>query len=339
MADFALVALDQTLHASLGSFLDAYGLVRRQVEGLFPAQGLLRMQTQLRLLTPGGSAVRLFDGRQLPSDGSASGATQFDLVHLAAFDVRGPEALEARLAPLGAFLPWLRAQHAGGAVISASGSGNLLLVAAGLVDTLPIPLPRPLAPLCRKRFPRLQVDERRPVVEGERILMGAGPAADAELMVRVFSRTISEEMGRWLAALTGLDRETEGVLARDPLVADAQLWLEQRFAQDVRIVDLARAMSASHQTLIRRFVRELGVRPKDYVQQLRVAAAQRMLQRTRRSVEEIAALVGYRDTRSFRSVFREHAGMSPTAYRRLAQAQGDASTAADLWPEAAPPAG
>jgi transcriptional regulator GlxA family with amidase domain len=178
----------------------------------------------------------------------------------------------------------------------------------------------PVAAVARDRFPRLSVDARRPIVEGERILMGAGPAADAELMVRLFSRAISEEAGRWLGALTGIDRETEAALSRDPLVANAQLWLEQRFAQDVRIAELARAMSSSHQTLIRRFVRELGVRPKDYVQNLRVGAAQRMLHRTHRSIEEIAAMVGYRDARSIRAVFREETGTSPSAHRQAVRA-------------------
>lgn len=323
MADFAVVALDQTLHSSLGAFLDSYGLVRRHVEGLFA----LRMETQLRLLTPGGAGVRLLDGRQLRSDGSASGSTQFELVHLAAFVVGGPEALEARLAKLEPFFVWLRGQYAGGALISASGSANLLLAAAGLAEGLALPLSRPVAGVARERFPRVQVDRSRPIVEGERILLSSGAAADPELMVRLISRTISDEAGRWLAAITGLDRETEAALSRDPLVASAQLWLEQRFAQDVRIADLAQALSASHQTLIRRFVRELGVRPKDYVQKLRVSAAQRMLHRTHRSIEEIAALVGYRDAGSFRAVFRGEAGMSPTAYRRQAQAADAAEPA------------
>jgi transcriptional regulator GlxA family with amidase domain len=40
-----------------------------------------------------------------------------------------------------------------------------------------------------------------------------------------------------------------------------------------------------------------------------------MLANTRRSVGQISVMVGYADMRSFRSAFREYAGMSPSQYR------------------------
>ena len=315
MADFALIAPAGTFHSSLGAFLDAFSLVRGQVERLFPAQDAVRMQTRLHLLTQDGQAVRLADDRRMPADGAVGGAPPLDLVHIAAFRVGGPAALDERLEAARPFFEWLRARHAGGSLLSASGSAVFLLAGAGLLDGLAVPLPRALMPLCRARFPRLAIDERRAVIEHDGIVLGSGLAADPALMVRLIERCLSPEMGRWLASVTGLDRMVEARLAPDPLVANAQLWLEARFAQDVRIADLATALSTSHQTLIRRFMRDLGMRPKDYVQHLRVLSAQRMLRQTSRSIEQIATLVGYRDARSFRIIFREHAGMSATAYR------------------------
>lgn len=325
MADFAVVALEGSLHASVGAFLDAFALVRRRVESLFPSLGPVPMETALRLLTPGATALRLADGRQLTSAGSPGGGTQFDVIHLPAFEVRDLAGLDERLAAMTPFNGWLRRQHAAGALLAASGSGCLILAAAGLLETTAAPLPAHLAKLAHVRFPRLQIDDRGSVVEAQHLLLSRGPAADAELMARIYEFALSPEMGRWLAAASGVDQRMEQGLARDPLVAQAQLWLERRFAEDVRIGELADALSTSHQTLVRRFVRELGVRPKDYVQQLRVRSAQQMLSRTGRSIEQIAAMVGYRDTRSFRIIFREHLGMSPTAYRRSGGAAASAA--------------
>lgn len=330
MADFAVIAPPGTFHTSLGACLDAFSLVRGQVERLFPAQDPLRMETRLRLLTPDGQAARMADDRRVSADGAAAGTSPFDLVHIAAFRVGGPEALEDRLSTSRPFFDWLQAQRTAGSLISASGSAIFLLAGAGLLDGLAVPMPRALVPLCRAHFPRLPIDERRAIIEHGGIVLGSGLAAESALMVRLIERAVSPEMGRWLASVTGVDRMEEARLASDPLVANAQLWLEQRFAQDVRIADLAVALSTSHQTLIRRFTRELGLRPKDYVQHLRVLAAQRMLRRTRRTIEQIATLVGYRDARSFRLIFREHAGISATAFRARGKRDTTEDSVVDL---------
>ena len=92
--DFAVVALDGTLHASIGAILDAFALARRRVESLFPSLGPVPMETSLRLLTPSATALRLADGRQLKSDGSPGGTTRFAVVHFPAFEVRDLAGLD-----------------------------------------------------------------------------------------------------------------------------------------------------------------------------------------------------------------------------------------------------
>lgn len=321
MADIALIAPDGAFLASLGACMDAVVVVRAQAEQMFaPAEGF-RIATRLHLLTEDGQAARLADGRRLPSDGAWGRARPFSLIHIANFRVGSAAALDERLAAIGPFGVWLRQQRAAGALISASGSALFLLAAAGMVDGMAVPLSRPLTPLCRERFPRLAIDGRRGVIEEDGLILGAGPAAEPALMVRLIERAFSAEAGRWLAAVTGVDRVVEERLSTDPLVANAQIWLEMNFAQDVRIADLVAFLSTSHQTLTRRFTREIGIGPKDYVQRLRVRSAQRLLSRTGRSIDQIASMVGYRDPRSFRLVFLAHCGMSPTAWRRQAIAE------------------
>jgi transcriptional regulator GlxA family with amidase domain len=318
MADFALFAPAGTYHSSAGAMLDAYLLVRRQIERVFyPPEDAIQMETQLRLLTPIGAPVQFAGGRKLPADGGIDTETVYDWVHIPAFETGGPEALRARMADAAQPLEWLRQQHAKGAILSASGAGIFYLVEAGLTGTMALPLPRAFIPLCRAVYPRIALDERRPLVEQGRIVLGNGPGADALLMERLLERTISVEMSRWFVSVIGSGAIIGTEAAKDPMVANAQLWLESRFTQDIHIAELAAAMSASHQTLIRHFVHELGMRPRDYVQHLRVHAAQRMLETTHHSIDRIAALVGYRDVRSFRTVFHEHAGMTATAYRKL----------------------
>lgn len=321
MADFALLIQPGSYHSSVGAFLDAFALVRAQVKARIPAQDALPMETGLRLLSRDGHPVVMADGRSIAVDDAAGGTEQFDLILIPAFRVDDLEGLDQRLDQFRPLYGWLTRQRAGGALLAASGPGTFLLAGAGMLDDVAIPLPRALVSLCRQRFPRLAIDDRRAIVERDGIMLGAGLAADHALMARVIERTVSGAMGRWIGSIVGVDRLSDDRLASDPLVANAQLWLEQRFAQDVRITELATAMATTQQTLIRRFQRDLGMSPKVYIQHLRILTAQLMLRRTRRRIEQIAAMVGYQDVRSFRTVFRARAGVSPSAYRAANAAQ------------------
>lgn len=315
MPDIAVIAPDLAYHSSVGACLDAFALVAGQVERLFARTEAVPMETRVQLLSADGGPVSMADGRRLAVDGGLPASPDLALLHLAAFRVGGREALDVRLEAAAPLLAWLRARAASGTIVSASGSAIFLLAAAGLVRDLPVPMPRALIPLSRTVFPRLPVDDRRPVIEHGAIVMGSGLAADQALMVRLIERVISPELARWFDTVIGTDRIEHEALAEDQLVANAQIWLEQHFAEEVSIAALSETLSTSHQTLIRRFRRALGMRPREYVQYLRIEAAKRMLAATSRPIDQIALLVGYQDTRAFRAAFRERSGSSPRAYR------------------------
>lgn len=55
----------------------------------------------------------------------------------------------------------------------------------------------------------------------------------------------------------------------------------------------------------------------EYLQNLRVEEARRMLEHTSEPVDEIGAAVGYEDTSFFRRLFERLTGLTPSQYRRL----------------------
>ncbi|MDB5670500.1 MAG: transcriptional regulator [Alphaproteobacteria bacterium] len=316
MADFALVALDGAYHSSVGALLDSYVLARDRIENVFSGSEPMAMETRLRVLSVDGRAVAMSDGRTLEVDGAIAPGETFAFVWLPAFRAGGQKEFEHRIATSQPLIDWLRDQSNEGAVIAGSGASALLLAAAKLTDGLPVPIARALQPLARTMFPRLRQEERLGLVDYGNLLIANGVSSDLALIVRVMQRTIAPEVSRWLTSIFGLDREEEELLAIDPLVARAQIWLEQRFTGSVGIGDLAVALSTSHPTLIRRFHKALGMTPRDYVQQLRLLAAQRMLDKSSRSIDRIAELVGYSDSRLFRTMFRDRTGMTASEWRR-----------------------
>src|SRR5262249_18729842 len=86
--------------------------------------------------------------------------------------------------------------------------------------------------------------------------------------------------------------------------------------EDVRFDALARELGMSPRNFMRRFKDATGVTPKDYLQRLRVRAAQRMLEDEHRRVSEVGAAVGYDDAAFFRALFKRHTGLSPAPYPR-----------------------
>lgn len=88
------------------------------------------------------------------------------------------------------------------------------------------------------------------------------------------------------------------------------------FAEDLRIVDLARRTGLSHSQFSRRFKRVLGISPKDYLRRVRVRHARRLLETTDRSVSQIAVDSGFYDQSHLSHAFRRLTGMGPAAYRK-----------------------
>ena len=330
MADFALLLLPDSYLSSVGAFLDTFNLVRDRVDRMLSTREPVRMQSQVRILTLGGDRAEMVGGYGFPVDGNAIGTTRYDLIFVPSFRIGSGKALRRRIDDYASLLNWLRYQWEEGALIAASGSGIFVLAAAGILNDVAAPLTRTLVYLARQLFPRLAIDDQRSLVEHDRILMSSGVAGDAALLLRLVERAVSPGMVRWLAAVMDTDRMSTEALADDAMVARAQLWLEQRFMEEVRIADLAEAMAVSHRTLIRHFVRVLGMRPKDYVHHLRVQAAMRMLRGTNRSIDQIAALLGYRNARSLRAIFQARTGMSLSAFRKAAR-RSAAARSSKAW--------
>jgi transcriptional regulator GlxA family with amidase domain len=317
VGDIAVVALRGSFLSSIGTLVDGFALVARQVQDMFAAPYRVAMQSKVRLLTPTGEPVVLAGGRALAADGDLDWPGRLQLVHVAAFEAADEESLVKVLTHEQRLLDWLRRQRAEGAVIGASGTALFVLAEAGLLDKGVAAVPGTFSACFRRRYPLVRPEKRPTVIEHDDIFTVSATAREWLLVAKLVERCLSPHMSRWLATTTGLERVRDSSpLCDDPLVAAAQFWLGERFARSFRIRDLARDLAVSHSTLLRRFEHNLLMTPRRYAQVLRIEAAKKMLLTTQRSVEQVGSMVGYADIRSFRAAFGAHVGMSPTRYRQ-----------------------
>jgi YesN/AraC family two-component response regulator len=53
----------------------------------------------------------------------------------------------------------------------------------------------------------------------------------------------------------------------------------------------------------------------EYIQRVKIEAAKKALEQSRRSIQTLTHDVGYSDTKTFRSVFKRMTGVTPQDYR------------------------
>ena len=112
------------------------------------------------------------------------------------------------------------------------------------------------------------------------------------------------------------------LLARNPntytepqgneIVTRAAAYLQQNFASDLTLAELARFCAVSPEHFSRLFKRETGVGFRDYLNLLRLQRAEQLLKQQRdRSVAQIAAECGFGDSNYFSVKFKKMYGISP----------------------------
>ncbi len=100
-------------------------------------------------------------------------------------------------------------------------------------------------------------------------------------------------------------------------------YLDRHWGESITLVDVAELVHVSPSRARHIFRDATGVSFKDYLTQVRVAEAKRLLLSTDHSVSDIAAAVSYTNLHQFYRVFYRSAAMSPGEYRRYYTAVDD----------------
>ncbi len=97
-------------------------------------------------------------------------------------------------------------------------------------------------------------------------------------------------------------------------------YIKAHYAQELRLDDIAAAASVGKRECLRCFHTFMGKSPKQYVTELRIYNARRLLEDTMLSIREVGELCGFLDASYFSKVFREYCGLSPREYKKRREA-------------------
>lgn len=274
------------------------------------------------VLSADGAPVRCFAGALLQADAALGdagpGLGQWDIVYVPpAFGLTEPDAAPAS---------WVGRAHASGAVACGACAGVFFLAEAGILRGRPATTHWGLAQAFAARYPDVDLEPDRMLVDGGDYICAGGVTAYFDLALHLVARHVSPEAALSCARTLLLDpgrlRQTPYMSllplpsAEDEAVAAARRWIEDNYARPVRIGEVAAAAHLTGRTLLRRFRRAVGRTPAQYLQAVRIERAKRLLETGGESTGEISSMVGYADATAFFKAFRELTGLSPGAYRR-----------------------
>jgi transcriptional regulator GlxA family with amidase domain len=228
--------------------------------------------------------------------------------------------------PPAAVVDALLAAHARGARLAAISTGAFALAATGLLDgrraTTHWHYTRALA----ARHPQVRVDENVLFVDEGSVLTSAGAASGLDLCLHVLRGDLgvaaSNHAARRLVAApyrSGGQAQYVPHSVPEPLgerFAATREWVLHHLAEDLTLETLARHAAVSPRTFSRRFVDDTGYTPMAWVMRARIDVARELLERSERSVEQIAADVGLGTGANLRGHFRRILGTTPSEYRR-----------------------
>lgn len=315
MIRIALLVCPQTVCSSLAMADDAFRLANTLAgEALFE---VLRVSRDGQPVDLGMASIRV--------DGDLALAAEAQLVMLPATG----SAVERSIKGNPDLLHWLARRPATQQVASLCSSA-FLLGAAGLLDGRRATTHWALAGAFRQRFPQVRLQPDELLTEDGNLFCSGGAQAGLDLCLHLIAWHGGDWLAQRVAGALVFDRERGRQSRFTPLLpdvpGDAQLgpllaWMQRHHAEPIDLKGLAERAHCSTRTLLRRFRTATGLTPNDYVQRLRIAAAQSALRNPSRSLEQVAQQVGYSDRATFAKLFKQLCGEAPGAFRRRLREQ------------------
>jgi len=268
-------------------------------------------------------AVKTSQGLSVPV--CTAGTRTPDCVVVPAIGFKMPGPLEAALArpdirdAAAALQHWARR----GATMTAACIGTFVMAESGLLDQQHATTTWWLAPMFRKRYPAVLLDESNMIVKSGKFVTAGAALSHMDLALWLV-RGVSPQLASLTAKYLIVDsRPSQSVYAladhlvhSDPIVQRFESWARSRLRDGFSLDDAARAVGSSKRTLARRTQSVLGKSPLSYFQRLRVERAVHLLKTSNASVEEVAERVGYTDGSTLRVLLRRQLQLGVKEIRR-----------------------
>jgi len=315
-----VLALDGVFDLGLAAVLDAF----QTANELIQVADLAVPRFEVKIVGV-RKAVRTSQGLTVPVTAAPWRVPDCVVVPAIGFKMPGP--LETALArpdilDAGAALrQWDRRD----ATVATACIGTFVMAESGLLDQQRATTTWWLAPLFRRRYPQVLLDESNMIVKSGRYVTAGAALSHIDLalwLVRGVSPKLASLTAKYLIVDSRPSQsayaQTDHLVHSDALVLRFESWARSRLKHGFSLDEAAEAVGASKRTLARRMQTVLGKSPLSYFQSLRVERAVHLLRTSSASVDEIATRVGYTEGSILRVLLRRRLGLGIKEIRRSA---------------------
>ncbi len=224
-----------------------------------------------------------------------------------------------------ALVPWITQQHNAGAEVASLCVGAFLLAETGLLNGKKCSTHWGFQNEFRERFPDVEVQDGNIVTEEQGIYSSGGANSYWGLLLYLVEKYTDRETAILASKYFAIDidRNSQSAYAlfkgqkkhTDTAIKKAQSYIEEHYQEKVTVEELATYVSLGRRSFERRFKDATNNTVLTYIHRIKMEAAKRTFENSRKNINEVMYDVGYTDTKSFRTMFKKITGLTPAAYR------------------------
>lgn len=225
----------------------------------------------------------------------------------------------------GVLIDWLERQYSRGAEIASICTGAFLLAAAGLLNGKTCSTHWAAAEDFKTLFPNVTLQTDQLITDEGGLYTNGGAYSFLNLIIYLIEKYYDRQTAIFCAKVfqIEMDRQSQSPFSiftgqkshGDDVVQKAQVYFEKNLQEKISVEALSSRFAVGRRNFDRRFIKATGNTPIEYWQRVKVEAAKKAFEGSRKTVNEVMYDVGYSDAKAFREIFRRLTGMSPLEYR------------------------
>jgi transcriptional regulator GlxA family with amidase domain len=224
-----------------------------------------------------------------------------------------------------ALIPWIVQQYAKGAEVASLCVGAFLLASTGLLAGKRCSTHWAFASEFREMFPTVTLVDGSIITEEHKLYSSGGANSYWNLLLYLVEKYTDRDMAILASKYFAIDIDRDSQSAfmlfkgqkdhADAEILKAQEFIEGNYCEKIAVDQLADLVAVGRRSFERRFRKATHHSVVDYIQRVKVEAAKRSFESSRKNISEVMFDVGYTDTKAFRELFKKVTGLSPVEYR------------------------
>jgi transcriptional regulator GlxA family with amidase domain len=269
-----------------------------------------------------GQAVLCTGGLTLTPDKLMTEVNETQLIIVPGFMFNILEVLPT----LSSMTQWLQLQHSHGCYIANMCTGSFVTAQAGLLDNRCATTHWAFSEQFAQRFPAVNLQTERTVTDDGLVMCSGGSTSSSDLLLHLIRKFASPQLAAECAkkllvdisarSQTPYSSTTFKMNHSDADILKIQIWLEKHIIENINMEKVVEKFGLSMRNFIRRFKDATDQTPIQYLQNLRIEKAKHLLESSKLAFDQITLNTGYEDANSFRRLFREKVGVTPSVYRK-----------------------